>query len=131
MPNTYNDTLVGSLRRQIEEQDVRNSQLELALAKEHASKSEKIEELRSVLIDSIQSGDDATTVINSVADIFDIELTKDITVSIPITLTATLTVPVDFELSDLDITDVSCDAWNTEVENFNVESWDVDWIHEI
>jgi hypothetical protein len=120
----FNDTLVGSLRSRITE-------LENSLVRMEQDTIRKTGLLRDLLIGCIRDEEDASAVINSVADLFDVELTRDITVSIPLTVTATLTVPADFDIADLDITDVSCDAWNTEVDNFNVESWDVDWISEV
>ena len=52
-------------------------------------------------------------------------------VSIPLTIEATMLVPVDFDIDDLQIHDVGCDVWNSDVDDFNVQSWDVGDIEEM
>jgi hypothetical protein len=44
---------------------------------------------------------------------------------------ATLLVPANFDIDDLQITDVGMDADNIDVEEFSVESWDIGRIEEI
>jgi hypothetical protein len=70
-------------------------------------------------------------VANSIADVFAISLLKSITVSIPLTVEATLLVPANFDIDDLQITDVGMDADNIDVEEFSVESWDIGRIEEM
>jgi len=94
-----------------------------------------VENVRLILLDALsieQSGNvDVNILANSIADVFAISLLKSITVSIPLTVEATMLVPADFDLDDLQITDVGMDAFNTEVEDFSVESWEIDDIHEM
>jgi hypothetical protein len=97
--------------------------------------SQDVENVRLILLDALsieQSGNvDVNILANSIADVFAISLLKSITVSIPLTVEATMLVPADFDLDDLQITDVGMDAFNTEVEDFSVESWEIDDIHEM
>jgi hypothetical protein len=97
--------------------------------------SNDVENVRLILLDALsieQEGNvDVSILANSIADVFAISLLKSITVSIPITVEATMLVPADFDIDDLQITDVGMDAFNTEVEDFSVESWDMGTIEEI
>jgi len=94
-----------------------------------------VENVRLILLDALsieQSGNvDVNILANSIADVFAISLLKSITVSIPLTVEATMLVPADFDIDDLAITDVGMDAFNTEVEDFTVESWDMGTIEEV
>jgi hypothetical protein len=94
-----------------------------------------VENVRFILLDALsieQSGNvDVNILANSIADVFAISLLKEITVSIPLTVEATMMVPADFDIDDLQITDVGMDAFNTEVDDFNVQSWDVGDIEEM
>ena len=100
-----------------------------------ANYSQDVENVRSILLDSLSPEQEeyvtVKTLANSIADVFAISLLKSITVSIPLTVEATMLVPADFDLDDLQITDVGMDAFNTEVEDFSVESWEIDDIHEM
>jgi hypothetical protein len=97
--------------------------------------SQDVENTRLILLDALSPEQaeyvTVSSLAKSVADVFAISLLKSITVSIPITVEATMLVPADFDLDDLQITDVGMDAFNTEVEDFSVESWDVHDIHEM
>ena len=97
--------------------------------------SKDVENVRLILLDALsteQEGNvDVNILANSIADVFAISLLKTITVSIPLTVEATMLVPADFDISDLEITDVGMDADNIEVEDFSVESWDVGDIEEM
>ena len=97
--------------------------------------SKDVENVRLILLDALsteQEGNvDVNILANSIADVFAISLLKTITVSIPLTVEATMLVPADFDISDLAITDVGMDADNIEVEDFSVESWDVGDIEEM
>jgi hypothetical protein len=93
--------------------------------------SQDVENTRAILIEAIVDGTDVRTLANSIADVFAISLLKSITVSIPLTVEATLLVPANFDIDDLQITDVGMDADNIDVEEFSVESWDIGRIEEI
>ena len=94
-----------------------------------------VENVRFILLDALstEQAEHVTvqTLANSIADVFAISLLKEITVSIPLTVEATMLVPADFDIDDLQITDLGMDAFNTEVEEFNVQSWDVGDIEEM
>jgi hypothetical protein len=93
--------------------------------------SQDVENVRLILLEAIAEDVDVKTLANSVADVFAISLLKSITVSIPLTIEATMLVPADFDIDDLQITDVGMDADNVDVEDFSVESWDVGDIEEM
>jgi hypothetical protein len=93
--------------------------------------SQDVENVRLILLEAIAEDVDTKTLANSVADVFAISLLKSITVSIPLTVEATLLVPADFDIDDLQITDVGMDADNIDVEDFSVESWDIGTIEEM
>ena len=93
--------------------------------------SQDVENTRAILIEAIVDGTDVRTLANSIADVFAISLLKSITVSIPLTVEATLLVPANFDIDDLQITDVGMDADNIDVEEFSVESWDIGRIEEM
>ena len=97
--------------------------------------SNDVENVRLILLDALSPEQaeyvTVSSLAKSVADVFAISLLKSITVSIPLTVEATMLVPADFDLDDLQITDVGMDAFNTEVEDFSVESWEIDDIHEM
>jgi len=93
--------------------------------------SQDVENVRLILLEAIAEDVDVQTLANSVADVFAISLLKSITVSIPLTVEATLLVPANFDIDDLQITDVGMDADNIDVEEFSVESWDIGRIEEI
>jgi len=94
-----------------------------------------VENVRLILLDALsieQSKDvDVNILANSIADVFALSLLKEITVSISLTAEATLLVPSNFDVDSLSIEDVRMDAFNTEVEDFTVHSFEVDNIEEI
>jgi hypothetical protein len=94
-----------------------------------------VESIRAILIDALinQQRYDVSleSLARSVADVLGILLQKEITVSIPLTVEATMLVPANFDVRDLDIHDVGMDAFNTDVEDFSVQSWDIGHIEEI
>jgi hypothetical protein len=97
--------------------------------------SQDVENVRLILLDALsieQSGNvDVNILANSIADVFAISLLKSITVSIPLTVEATMLVPADFDMSDFDVTDVNMEAWNSEVEDFSVESFELGTVEEM
>lgn len=132
--STYNDTLVGNLRRQIELLELDNVTLRSERDRLYVDHERDVENIRDILIDSLSADQrsyvDVDILANSIADVLGIELTKTVNVLISLNVEASMTVPANFDVSDLDITNVGLDAFNTEVENFSVDSWDVYGIDE-
>ena len=93
--------------------------------------SQDVENTRLILLEAIAEDVDVKTLANSVADVFAISLLREITVSIPLTVEATLLVPADFDIDNLEIGEINVDCYNTDVEDFSVQSWDVHDIHEM
>lgn len=97
--------------------------------------NDRTEDIRTILIDAITNQQrydvSVESLARSVADVLDISLHKEITVSIPLTVEATMLVPANFDVRDLDIHDVGMDAFNTDVEDFSVQSWDIGHIEEM
>jgi hypothetical protein len=131
----YNDTLVGNLRRQIELLEIDNVTLRSEvnrLFKEHET---DVENIRLILLDSLsaeQSGYvDVNILANSIADVLGISLMREVTVAFNIAVEATMLVPAGFDISDLDVTDVNMEAWNSEVEDFSVQSFEFGGAEEV
>lgn len=133
--STYNDTLVGNLRRQIELLELENTTLRSEVGRLAVDHETDVENVRLILLDALTAEQrdyvDVNILANSIADVLGISLLKEITVSIPLTVEATMLVPAGFDVSDLQITDVGMDAWNSEVDDFNVQSWDIGDIEEV
>jgi hypothetical protein len=131
MASTYNDTLVGSLRRQIESLEIDNVTLRSEVNRLFTEHETDVENIRMILIDSVINEDEPKVIANSIADVLGISLLREVTVSIPLTVEATMMIPIGFDVADLDITDVGMDSFNTDVEDFSVQSWDVGNIEEM
>ena len=86
--------------------------------------SQDVENTRLILLEAIAEDVDVKTLANSVADVFAISLLREITVSIPLTVEATLLVPADFDIDNLEIGEINVDCYNTDVDDFSVQSWD-------
>jgi len=133
--STYNDTLVGNLRRQIELLELENTTLRSEVGRLAVDHETDVENVRLILLDSLATDQrdyvDIDILATSIADVLGISLLKEITVSIPLTVEATMLVPAGFIVADLDITDVGMDSFNTDVQDFNVQSWDVGNIEEV
>jgi hypothetical protein len=130
--------VLSNLRRQIELLEEYNKKLtnDNAVIRNDRDRviqnyANDVENTRAILIEAIVDGTDVRTLANSIADVFAISLLKSITVSIPLTVEATLLVPANFDIDDLQITDVGMDADNIDVEEFSVESWDIGRIEEM
>lgn len=127
--------VLSNLRRQIQSLELDNVTLRSEVDRLVTERDTDVENIRLILLDSIsleQSGYvDVNILANSIADVLGISLMKEITVSIPVTVEATMLVPANFNIADLDITNVSMEAFNTEVEDFSVQSWDLDFISEV
>ena len=134
----FNDTLTGNLKKEIDRLSQYANDLESqasGLNHENLSirltRNEENENIRRILIEAIAEDLDVQTVANSVADVLGISLLKEITVGFNIVVQATMLVPADFDINDFDVTDVSMYAWNSEVEDFSVESFEIDNVEEI
>jgi hypothetical protein len=138
VPTDSTHPVLGNLRRQIELLEEYNKKLtnDNAVIRNDRDRviqnyANDVENTRAILIEAIADGVDVRTLANSIADVFAISLLKSITVSIPLTVEATLLVPANFDIDDLQITDVGMDADNIDVEEFSVESWDIGRIEEM
>ena len=127
--------VLSNLRRQIELLELDNATLRSEVGRLAVDHEQDVENVRLILIDAMSNQQrydvNVDSVSRSVADVLGISLQKEITVSIPLTVEATMLVPVNFDVRDLDIHDVGMDAFNTDVEDFSVESWDIGHIEEM
>jgi hypothetical protein len=127
--------VLTNLRRQIELLEFEVKSLRSDNDRIKQDYANDVENVRLILLDALsieQSEDvDVNILANSIADVFALSLLKEITVSISLTAEATLLVPSNFDVDNLSIEDVRMDAFNTEVEDFTVHSFEVDNIEEI
>ena len=84
-----------------------------------------VENTRAILIEAIVDGADVRTLANSIADVFAISLLKSVTVSMVMNVEATMVVPADYDIDNLEIGDVRVHCYNSDVEDFSVESFDI------
>ena len=93
-----------------------------------------VENVRFILLDALstEQAEHVTvqTLANSIADVFAISLLKSVTVTFPITVEATMLVPADFDVDNLEIGNVDIDCYNSDVEDFSVESFEIGAIEE-
>jgi hypothetical protein len=94
------------------------------------TRNEENENIRLILLEAIAEDIDVQTVANSVADVLGISLLREITVTIPLTVEATMLVPADFDIDHFEVGELSLDCYNTDVEDFCVQSFDVGDIEE-
>ena len=134
----FNDTLTGNLKKEIDRLSQYAKDLESqasGLNHENLSlrlkRNDDVENIRLILLEAIAEDLDVQTVANSVADVLGISLLKEITVGFNIAVQATMLVPADFDINDFDVTDVRMDAWNSEVEDFSVESFEIGDVEEM
>ncbi len=131
----YNDSLVGNLRRQIELLEQDNNALRNDRERIKADYANDVESVRLILLDALSTDQreyvDVDILANSIADVFAISLLKTVRVSFTVDVEADVLVPAAFDIGDLAITDVTMEAWNSEVEEFSVQSFDVGTIEEI
>ena len=92
--------------------------------------SRDVENIRLILLEAIAEDIDVQTVANSVADVLGISLLREITVTIPLVVEATMLVPADFDIEHFEVGELSLDCYNTDVEDFCVQSFDVGEIEE-
>jgi hypothetical protein len=96
-----------------------------------ANYSQDVENTRAILIEAITDGVDVRTLANSIADVFAISLLKSVTVSMVMNVEATMVVPADYDIDNLEIGDVQVHCYNSDVEDFSVESFDILDIEEV
>jgi len=93
-------------------------------------RNEENENIRLILLEAIAEDIDVQTVANSVADVLGISLLREITVTIPLVVEATMLVPADFDIEHFEVGELNLDCYNTDVEDFCVQSFDVGDIEE-
>jgi hypothetical protein len=117
--------VLGNLRRQIELLKQDNESLRSERDRLLANYSQDVENTRAILIEAIVDGTDVMTLANSIADVFAISLLKSVTVSMVMNVEATMVVPADYDIDNLEIGDVQVHCYNSDVEDFSVESFDI------
>jgi hypothetical protein len=131
---SLNET-IDNLRRQIELLEQDNAILRNDRERLKADYAHDVENVRNILIDSLATDQreyvDVDILANSIADVFAISLLKTVRVSFTVDVEADVLVPAGFDISDLAITDVTMEAWNSEVDEFSVQSFDVGTIEEM
>jgi hypothetical protein len=132
VPTDSTHPVLGNLRRQIELLEEYNKKLtnDNAVIRNDRDRviqnyANDVENTRAILIEAIVDGTDVRTLANSIADVFAISLLKSITVSMVMNVEATMVVPADYEISNLEIGDVQVHCYNSDVEDFSVESFDI------
>ena len=93
-------------------------------------RNEENENIRLILLEAIAEDVDVQTLANSVADVLGISLLREISVNFNVAVEATMLVPADFDISDFDVTDVRMEAWNSEVDDFSVQSFEISDVEE-
>ena len=133
----FNDTLTGNLKSEIDRLSQYTKDLEIqASGLNHENLDLRMrwnhntELVRQVLVSAIQDEEEPLAIANSIADILQISLLREITLTIPVTIEATMLVPIGFDIDDFAIGELNVDCYNTDVEDFSVESWDVGDIEE-
>jgi hypothetical protein len=94
-------------------------------------RNDENENIRLILLEAIAEDVDVQTVANSVADVLGISLLKSVTVSMVMNVEATMVVPADYDISNLEIGDVQVHCYNSDVEDFSIESFDILDIEEV
>lgn len=121
--------VLTSLRRQIELLELDNVTLRNERDRLYVDHERDVENIRDILLDALSTDQrdyvDVDILANSIADVLGISLLKEVSVLISMNVEATMLVPANFDISDLDIHDVSMDAFNTEVDDFSVQSFDI------
>lgn len=93
-------------------------------------RNEENENIRLILLEAIAEDVDVQTLANSVADVLGISLLREISVNFNVAVEATMLVPADFDIADFDVTDVRMEAWNSEVDDFSVQSFEISDVEE-
>lgn len=128
----FNDTLTGNLKKEIDRLSQYANDLEIqasGLNHENLSlrmnRNEENENIRAILLEAIAEDLDVQSVANSVADVLGISLLREVSVTFTIAVEASMLVPADFDMSDFDVTNVSMEPWNSEVDDFVVQSFEL------
>ncbi len=131
---SLNET-IDNLRRQIELLEIDNVTLRSDRDRIYNEHEQDLENVRNILIDALSTDQreyvDIDILANSIADVFGISLMKTVRVAFTVDVEADVLVPAGFDIQDLAITDVRMDAWNSEVDDFDVKSYDVGTIEEM
>ena len=93
-------------------------------------RNDENENIRLILLEAIAEDVDIQTLANSVADVLGISLLREISVNFNVAVEATMLVPADFDIADFDVTDVRMEAWNSEVDDFSVQSFEISDVEE-
>jgi len=93
-------------------------------------RNEENENIRLILLEAIAEDVDVQTLANSVADVLGISLLREISITFNVAVEGTMLVPANFDISDFDVTDVRMEPWNSEVEDFSVESFEISDVEE-
>ena len=93
-------------------------------------RNDENENIRLILLEAIAEDVDVQTLANSVADVLGISLLREISVNFNVAVEATMLVPADFDIADFDVTDVRMEAWNSEVDDFSVQSFEISDVEE-
>ena len=133
----FNDTLTGNLKSEIDRLSQYAKDLEIQASGLNADnlglairRNEENENIRLILLEAIAEDVDIQTLANSVADVLGISLLREISVTFNVAVEATMLVPADFDISDFDVTNVSMEPWNSEVDDFVVQSFEIDNVEE-
>jgi hypothetical protein len=133
----FNDTLTGNLKNEIDrlsryakDLEVQASDLNHENLRLRINQNEANENIRLILLEAVAEDLDVQTVANSVADVLGISLLREITVTIPLVVEATMLVPADFDIEHFEVGELNLDCYNTDVEDFCVQSFDVGDIEE-
>jgi len=133
----FNDTLTGNLKSEIDRLSQYAKDLEAqatGLNHENASmairRNDENENIRLILLEAIAEDVDIQTLANSVADVLGISLLREISITFNVAVEATMLVPANFDISDFDVTDVRMEPWNSEVDDFSVESFEISDVEE-
>ena len=133
----FNDTLTGNLKSEIDRLSQYAKDLEeqaTGLNHENLSlsirRNDENENIRLILLEAIAEDVDIQTLANSVADVLGISLLREISVTFNVAVEATMLVPSDFDVDNLEIGNVDIDCYNSDVEDFSVQSFEIGTIEE-
>ena len=133
----FNDTLTGNLKSEIDRLSQYAKDLEIQASGLNADnlglairRNDENENIRLILLEAIAEDVDIQTLANSVADVLGISLLREISVTFNVAVEATMLVPSDFDIADFDVTNVSMEPWNSEVDDFVVQSFEIGDVEE-
>ena len=133
----FNDTLTGNLKSEIDrlsqytkDLEAQATSLNIDNLRVNTFWNDRMDLVREVLLASIRDEEEPLAIVNSIADILDISLLREISVTFNVAVEATMLVPSDFDIADFDVTNVSMEPWNSEVDDFVVQSFEIDNVEE-